>query len=173
MPRQRGEPKRIASWTKHGVIENTDVGSFELGALESALNALPLSGRKMATRGGSADVRTVTSDGSTALVDTLFLMEYTPTGAMAIAFGSSKHWAIIANVNFSTINQRVDLTNDADADWTTQGRPIAVEMFEKLYVADATKDFARIECQRIAASSTVPESSPPARKRTDLNSSIV
>lgn len=69
-------------------------------------------------------------------------MEYSPTGALAIAFGSSKHWAILASADFSSVSQRVDLTNDADADWTTSGRPIAVEMFEKLYIADATKAFA-------------------------------
>lgn len=75
----------------------------------------------------------------------LYLRPFTPVGAIAIAHttGSTKHklWRLTSDMAFYT---GVEATSTHDLVWdkATVGRPIGAELFEKMFIADATVDYA-------------------------------
>ena len=93
----------------------------------------------MAVRGGSQVKQTLS-----AANKVLYLRPFTPVGAIAVAHTdtSSKHklWRLTTDMAFST---GVEATSTHDLLWgkATPARPIGAELFEKMFLADATIDY--------------------------------
>jgi hypothetical protein len=97
---------------------------------------------KLAVRGGSQVKQTLTSANRT-----LYLRPFTPVGAIVVAFadGSTNHylWRLTTDAAFYT---GVEATSKhaLPGGWIkgTAARPIGAELFEKMFLADATVDYS-------------------------------
>jgi hypothetical protein len=128
-----------------GTNENAPPASSKsvdgVGTVDAAQNLFATGPGKLAVRGGSQVKRTLTCDRA------LYLRPYTPTGAVAMAHanGSTNHriWRLTSDLAFVTGTEATS-RHDPGASWNkvTPARPIGTELFEKLFVADATVDYA-------------------------------
>lgn len=115
------------------------------GTLDQAVNLFATGPGKLAVRGGSKVKQTFSS-----ALKVLYLRSFTPTGALAIHHADSPpshHYAsrLTTDLAFFT---GVEATSQAGLGgvigWTkdTPGRPIGAELFEKMFIADATIDYS-------------------------------
>lgn len=137
MPRRHGKPIEVAGWVG-GVLENIPAESSMPGALESALNILKKPGTKLATRGGSRTMLAF-DDGELTpadMSDMLFVRPFSQTGVVAIGWKTGtpngSHWAFLAASDLASQGVVEEL-----AAWAgPAARPLAVEMFENVYICD-------------------------------------
>lgn len=106
------------------------------GPLRESIYSAPKQSR-IAVRGGSAN-KYGCNDGviPTNFTSVLAINRYSQAGVAVVGHitGTSKHWCLQAAADFSSTSQRTDLSWNT----ATPRRPRIVELFEKLYVADAT-----------------------------------
>lgn len=136
-------PNRVEGWTG-GIRENAPPALAESAAkvatVDKSRNFFATGTGKLAVRGGSQIKATLN-----AANKVLYLRPFTPVGAIAIAHTdtSSKHklWRLTSDLAFYT---GVEATSTHDLVWdkATPARPIGAELFEKMYIADATIDYA-------------------------------
>lgn len=137
------QPNRVESYVG-GINENappaaaTNVG---VGTVDQAKNFFATPAGKLAVRGGSQVKQTLTCNRA------LYLRSFTPTGAIALAHvdGSTNHkiWRLTSDLSFFT---GVEATSSAyaGASWVkaTPARPVGAELFEKMFVCDATLNYS-------------------------------
>lgn len=143
--RVRG-PRHITGWV-HGLIEGADPDASQppagepQGVLEGGENLVATQTGKLAVRGGSGVAQTFTEPGTAALTAMLALAPFSQTGAVAVGFhaGTSKTFAyrLTDDLAFTTGSEA---TSRHDLGWTAAAapRPVLAELFEKVYIVDAT-----------------------------------
>ena len=142
-------PLVVPGWVK-GLVEDADVDALSLGAIADGENFVPLPAGELVVRGGSRVMLTLKDDqGSPAEVDHVCtLVPFTPVGAVAIGWSNFQNkvyaWKLTADIAFATgseANDRTDLSAAPSTFWNNASlppRPVCVEMFEKLFICDAT-----------------------------------
>jgi len=110
------------------------------GTLDSATNFFATGVGKLAVRGGSQVKQTLASANKV-----LYLRPFTPVGAIAVAHTdiSTKHklWRLTTDVAFFTGTEATS-THDLSWDKATPARPVGAELYEKMFIADATVDYS-------------------------------
>jgi len=116
-----------------------------VGTLDDGLNLTITPGGRLRVRGGSEVAQTFAAVTGNAISDVLNLFRFSPTGAIAVAHtsGGSKHYtyALSDEMEFALpIGSESEAGSRADLTWNTAtpGRPVAAELFERLYVVDAS-----------------------------------
>lgn len=116
-----------------------------VGTLDDGLNLVTLPGGRLKVRGGSEVVQTFAAVGGQAISDVLNLFRFTPTGALAVAHtsGGSKHYAyaLADTMAFALpVGAATEAGSRVDLTWNTAtaGRPVAAELFERLYLVDGS-----------------------------------
>lgn len=147
----RARPRPVPSWAV-GLVEQADADIAPLGSIESGENFVPVPGGGLRTRGGSRILITLLDGSSNAVAHVPLVWPFTPTGMIAIGWSDAlnKHYAYRLTANgavFETdmATSRHDLTGMAAGAWnngTVPARPVAAELWEKLFVCDATTTYA-------------------------------
>ncbi len=136
----------VRGWTGP-LIEDAEPDTVDgAGALDDGLNLMARTGGLREVRGGSAAVLTFAAVGGFAISDVLGVFPYSSTGLAVVAHcvGGVKHYAygltdVPAFVTGAEATSRVDLGWNS----ATPARPLGVELFEKLYVVDASESASR------------------------------
>ena len=146
-----GRPRRFPGWVG-GLVQDAEPNVLPIGSIVEGENFVALPSGLQRTRGGSRAVLTLHDDaGSPAeLTHVCLLVPFTPVGAVAVGWsdGRNKHYAyrLTADMAFFTGSEatsRADLTAAPSTNWnntTSPARAVAAELFEKLFLADATTD---------------------------------
>lgn len=112
------------------------------GALDDGLNVMAQAGRRRTVRGGSRVVTTFAAVGGNAITNCWGPFRYSATGAVAVGHASagSKHYAYALTDTLGWMGATEALSR-ADLSWNTAtaARPLAVELFEKVYFVDGTE----------------------------------
>lgn len=155
MPRLAAEERlEIPSWTG-GLEKNTPPLLNELGTIADGQNFVPLQAARLATRGGSRLLLTLHNDaGSPSEVTGLCgVFPWTSIGGLVVGYDTTQHksyaWYVtqdMAVAGASEAQSRVDLSLEPTGtvvhqSWKDVGGPPipqASELFEGLYLADAT-----------------------------------
>ena len=144
---------RIPGWVK-GLIQDMDAENAPLGSYTSASNLVPLPAGRLGIRGGSRYVRTLSDDQGTPAEWTHIcrLQSFSPVGMVAVGWSDTqnKHYAtrLTADGAFFTgteATSRTDLTAAPSSDWnngSAPARPMMAELWEKLFIVDATETYA-------------------------------
>lgn len=116
-----------------------------LGALDDGLNMVALPGARLGVRGGSRVVQVFADVGGDAIDNVLGGWPWSQTGTLVIAHSSAgpAHYcyALTDEMAFALpVGSESESGSRATIGWATAtpGRPQAVELFEKLYVVDAS-----------------------------------
>lgn len=159
MPRLKdGETIEIPAWIG-GLEKNTPPALNEPGTLADGQNLVPTQASRLASRGGSRIVTTLKNDaGSPVEVTGLCgIYPWTSIGGLVIGYDTVQHksyaWYLTQDMAFKGATEaqsRVDLSLEptgtvVHASWRdTSGAPIpqATELFEGIYLADATLSIA-------------------------------
>lgn len=135
----------IPGWA--GVLEDLDPSGWSPkkgGVLDQAFNLVPVSGNKLAVRGGSGVKRTFTQG---AISQVLGIYPFSPTGAICFAYSASgqRHYAYaltdrgewaLPTSGPTELGSRVSMGTLWDT--ATVGNPQGEELFETFYVSDAS-----------------------------------
>ena len=169
MTRLRGPARDIPGWIG-GLIEDAQPGTVPLGTIASGLNFVPapVPSNELRTRGGSRIMLTLSDDaGSPAeLTHVGLLFPYSPLGAMAVGWSDGRNrcylYRLTADMAFVTgteATSRVDLSAAPSTTWNNASappRPVAAEIYEKFFLADATTTYAsRNEFLSVSSAGTV------------------
>lgn len=141
----RGSVSRhVAGWLG-GVLEGAEpdvAHPSPYGSLAGGLNVQTAPLGRIAVRGGSEVLLTFAAG---AIDDVLGIWPFSPTGAIAIAYDSTadKHYAYALTDELGwalPVATPTETGSRVDLAWNTAtaGAPTAVELFETLYVADAS-----------------------------------
>lgn len=151
MTRLRATEIPVPAWVG-GMVPEAEPGAAPPGTLESGTDLVPLPGGKLAVRGGSRILNTLLDGGSVELSHVCYIGPFTPTGVVAIGWSDSlnKHYLyrLDTALQFFTGSQatsRHDLTASPSTTWaqtTTPARPNFAELYEKLFLADATTQYS-------------------------------
>lgn len=153
MTRILGVTLRVPGWVK-GLIQDMDAENAPLGSYTSASNLVPLPAGRLGVRGGSRLVRTLKDDQGTPAEWSHFcrLQSFSPVGMVAVGWSDTqnKHYAtrLTSDGAFFTgveATSRTDLTAAPSTDWnntTAPARPMMAELWEKLFLIDATATYA-------------------------------
>lgn len=143
----------IPGWTG-GLVQDAEPGSVGIGTIAEGENFVPTASGLQKTRGGSRLMLTLKDDQGTPaeLTHVCLLKPFTPVGVVAIGWSDTqnKHYAhrLTSEIDFFTgveATSRVSLTAAPSASWnngSSPARPVAAELFEKLFIADATASYA-------------------------------
>lgn len=139
-------PRPLPPWVA-GVIEETDPKLLPPGTLADGENFVPQKSPRLAARGGSRILLTLHDDTGPELTSVPGLFPKAATGAVAIghSVGQSKHYGYALTSDMVLAGASEALSRSVfPATWNkaTPARPVIANLFEKLYVADATLDFA-------------------------------
>lgn len=143
-------PQAVPGWTG-GLVQDVEPGVLPLGHIVEGQNFVALPAGRQVTRGGSRVMLTlhgVGGVGEEEVNQVCLLAPFTPVGMVAVSWldSTNKHYAyrLTADCAFVTGTEstsRVDLTAAPSTGWantTTPARPVAAELFEKLFLVDAT-----------------------------------
>jgi hypothetical protein len=151
--RLNGSPRQFPGLVG-GLVQDAEPNLLPLGSIVEGENMVPLPAGLQRTRGGSRILLTLHDDaGSPAeLSHTCLVQPFTPVGAIVVGWsdGRNRHYAyrVTADGAFFTGTEstsRHDLSAAPSTSWanaTEPARPVAAELFEKLFLADATTDFS-------------------------------
>lgn len=144
-------PRNFAGWVR-GLIQKGDHAVVPLGTIEAGENFVAVAGGGLRTRGGSRIVLTLLDGSSNEVAHTPLLVPFTPCGMIAIGWSDAlnKHYAYRLTANGAVFDtdmptSRHDLTGMAAGAWnngTVPARPVAAELWEKLFVCDANITYA-------------------------------
>ena len=141
-----GARHHVPGWTGP-LVEDAEPDTVEgAGALDDGLNMMAQSGRRRIVRGGSRVACTFAAVGGNAITNCWGPFRYTATGAVAVGHASagSKHYAYALTDQLAFMGATEALSR-GDLSWNsaTAARPLAVELFEKVYFVDATESSSR------------------------------
>ena len=136
----------VPGWTGP-LIEDAEPDTVEgAGALDDGLNLMAQSGRRRIVRGGARVAQTFGDVTSNPVTNCWGPFRYTASGAVAVAHvpANSKHYAYALTDECAFVAATEALSR-GDLSWNsaTAGRPLAVELFEKVYFVDATESASR------------------------------
>lgn len=174
MTRLTVPPRRVPGWVQ-GLVEGAEPGTLAPGTIAEGKNMVPTPAGRMRTRGGSRIMLTLReAAGETEIDHVLAITELTGIGAIVIGWdeGQLQHyaWLVTAAMDWALggppttqAASRFALgTGTNVATWdggtyaTAPARPNMAEVWEKMYVADATVDIsARSELVSIDTGGTV------------------
>lgn len=141
-------PNRVEGYVG-GINENAPPATAKpdgvTGTLDQAVNLFATGPGKLAVRGGSKVKQTFAS-----ALRMLYLRPFTPTGAMAVYHADvapAHHYASRLTTDlafFTGVEATSQVGLGAVGGWTkeTPARPIGAELFEKIFLADATIDYS-------------------------------
>lgn len=145
-------PRLVPGWIK-GLVQDAEPGVLPLGSILEGENFVALPAGLQQTRGGSRELLTLSDDaGSPAeLTHVCLIVPFTPVGAIAVGWSDGRNrlyaYRLTADITFFTgaeATSRHDLSAAPSASWnntTSPARPVAAELFERLFLADATTDY--------------------------------
>lgn len=137
-----------------GMVEGAEPGTLAVGTIEDGENFVPTRAGRMRTRGGSRIMLTLNDDAGTPaeLSHVPAIAPFISVGGLIVGWsdGQNKHYAyrVTSDMAFSTGTEstsRHDMTAAPSTTWdnaSDPARPVLAEMFEKMYIADATTDFS-------------------------------
>lgn len=142
----RGRRVHVAGWTGP-VLEDAEPDTVEgAGALDDGLNLMAQSGRRRTVRGGSRIITTFGAVGGNAVTDCWGPFRYSATGAVAVGHvsGGPEHYAYALDDEGGWAAATEALSRGAMS-WAsaTPGRPLGVELYERLYLVDASEATTR------------------------------
>jgi hypothetical protein len=157
--RLAGQPRRVPGWVA-GLVQDAEPGVLPTGSIVEGQNFVPLPAGLQETRGGSRVMLTLHDAGSVELSHVCLITPFTPVGAVAIGreVGGAKHWAyrLTADMAFLTGSEATSRHDLGWANANDPARPVAAELFEKLFLADAMADFAaRNALKSLTSSGTI------------------
>jgi hypothetical protein len=139
----------------NGIMEGAEpdashpVGGSPQGVLDQCVNLISNQVGRLVVRGGSRAALTLVDDAGTPanVTSVLGVWNYSQTGALAIAHSTatSKHYAYRLTPDLAYTTGAVGTSRHSlGTAWATAtpGRPVVSELWEKLYVADGTLDYA-------------------------------
>ena len=141
--------RAFAGWVG-GLVQDAEPNVLPIGSIEAGENLVALPAGHQETRGGSRILLTLHDDNGTPaeLTHVCLVYPFTPVGCVAVGWsdGQNKHYAyrITSDGAFSTgteATSRTSLTAAPSTTWNNgslPARPVAAELFEKLFLADAT-----------------------------------
>lgn len=153
MTRLLGTTLTIPGWVK-GLIQEMDATEAPLGSYTSASNFVPLPAGRLGVRGGSRLVNTLHDDAGTPAEVTHIckIHSFSPVGMLLISYsdGQNKHYATRmtdagAFFTGTEATSRTDLTAAPSTTWdnaSTPARPMMAELWEKIFLVDATTTYA-------------------------------
>jgi hypothetical protein len=162
----RSRPRTVAGWVS-GLVEDAEAGVLAPGTIVEGEDLVPTPAGRQRTRGGSRVVQTLTDDNVGLEVDHLCTIgQFTATGAAVVGWSNpeNKHyaWLMDKDMEFAITDEngsRFDLTASPSTTWdnaSSPARPVLAEVWEKMYIADATTDIStRNELLAIDGSGTV------------------
>lgn len=136
-----------------GLVQDAEPNLLPVGSIAEGENLVPLPAGRQSTRGGSRVMLTLHDDAGSPneLAHVQLIQPFTPVGAVAIGWSTiqDKHYAyrLTADGAFLTGSEatsRHDLSGGSVL-WNNANdpaRPVAAELFEKLFVCDAVTDYA-------------------------------
>ena len=136
----------VPGWTGP-LIEDAEPDAVDgKGALDDGANLVAQSAGRRVTRGGSRVAVTYAAVSSSAISDVLGVYPYTACGAVVAAHSTTgvRHYAY-AHTDTLGWALTTEAASRTDLLWNsaTAARPLGVELFEKLYIVDATESAAR------------------------------
>lgn len=153
MTRLRGRTLVVPGFVK-GLIQDMDADSAPLGSYAAASNLVPTPAGRLAIRGGSRLIATLEDDAGTPaeLTHLLRIHAFSPVGFVVVGWsnGRDRHYAyrMTSDGAFFTGAQatsRTDLSAAPSTSWdnaSSPARPLMAELWEKLFLVDATVDYA-------------------------------
>lgn len=139
--------QRFPGWVG-GRVEDAEPNVLPRWGITEGENFVAIPAGRQRTRGGSRIVQTLHDDDTpeVELAHVPLLVPFTPTGAVAIGWssGRSRHYAtrLTSDMEFfggTEAGARTDLSASPSTTWDMAlARPVAAELFEKLFIADAT-----------------------------------
>lgn len=153
MTRLKGRTLTVPGFVA-GVIQDMDAENAPLGSMQSASNLVPTPAGRLAIRGGSRLVNTLHDDAGTPadLTHLLRIQSFTPVGMVIVGWsnGRDRHYAYRltdagAFFTGAEATSRTDLSAAPSTSWnnaSTPARPLMAELWEKLFLVDATVDYA-------------------------------
>jgi hypothetical protein len=164
----RARPLRLPPPLR-GVVESVDDPSLlQPGTLEDGENLTPERAPRLATRGGSRVMLTLTNDAGSpvAVTSVLGCAAKAATGAVLISHSTAttKHYAtaVTSDMAFAGANEAAS-RSAFGATWerATPARPVIASLFERLYVCDATVAYASRNPLAVIDAATPPGVSIP------------
>jgi hypothetical protein len=146
--RLRTGPRHVRGWAD-GVIERAepDRTDVPLGLLDSCTNFVSTPTGRLAIRGGSRVAQTLHAAAGTDMAVVCGVWPYSQTGAIAIASKSgpveTNLYRLTGDLSFYTgaeATSRHNLSTAIGSSYVM--RPVVVELYEKLYIADASLSYA-------------------------------
>jgi hypothetical protein len=137
-----------------GVVQDAEPGTLAPGTLAEGENFAPTPAGRLRVRGGSRILQTLKDDQATPaeVAHVCAIRPFTAVGALAIGWSDvqNKHyaWRLTADMAFSTGAEgtsRHDLTAAPSTRWnnaSSPAKPIMAEVWEKMFLVDATKEYA-------------------------------
>lgn len=143
MTRIRGERVDVPGWG--GVVEDADAsvgfdGAKPIGVMDSCVNFVPTGTGRLAVRGGSTVKLTLEDGAANAMSSVLAQARYSQVGTALVAHraAASKHYGFLYSADLSSLVARTDLGWNS----ATAARPRIVELFERVFIADANRSLA-------------------------------
>lgn len=138
--------QHVAGWTGP-LLEDAEPDTVEgSGALDEGLNMMALAGRRRIVRGGSQVVTTFSDITSNPVTNCWGPFRYSVSGCVAVSHvpANTKHYAYALTDTGGWVTG-TESSSRGDLSWNsaTAARPLAVELFEKVYFVDATESSAR------------------------------
>lgn len=136
----------VPGWTGP-LIEDAEPDTVEgAGALDDGLNLMAQSGRRRIVRGGARVAQTFSDVTSNPVTNCWGPFRYTASGAVAVGHvpANTKHYAYALTDECAFVAATEALSR-GDLSWNsaTAARPLAVELFEKVYFVDGTESASR------------------------------
>ena len=166
MTRLAVPPRSVPGWVQ-GFAQSAEPGTLLPGTISDGENFVPTPAGRQRTRGGSRIMLTLHDDNTeTELDDVCAIEPFTTIGGLVIGWSDAEdtHYAyrVTSDMAFSTGSEgtsRHDLTASPSASWdnaSAPARPVMAEIWEKMFLADATTSISsRNELLGIDQSGTV------------------
>ncbi len=152
MTRLAVDPRRVPGWVQ-GLVEAAEPGTLAPGTIAEGKNFVPTPAGQQRTRGGSRIMLTLKDDNGTPaeLDHVCAIIPFTAVGGLVIGYSNTenKHYAYRVDSDMDYVPNEAsaihDLTGTTTTSWnnsSTPARPVMAEVWEKMFLCDATTTFA-------------------------------
>ncbi len=143
-------PRDVPGWVQ-GLVEGAEPGTLAVGTIEEGENFVPTRAGRQCTRGGSRIMLTLKDDNvSPAELDHVCaIVPFTGIGGLIIGWSNAEdaHYAyrVTADMDYepNEAGAITNLTTAPSTSWdnaSAPARPVMAEVWEKMFIADATTD---------------------------------
>ncbi len=142
-------PREVPGWVQ-GFVEDAEPGTLAPGTIADGENLVPTPAGRLRTRGGSRIMLTLTDASANEISHVCAIIPFTAIGGLLVGWsnGEDKHyaWRVDSDMAFITneATARKDLTTAPSTTWdfgvdnTVPARPVMAEVWEKMFIADAS-----------------------------------